>query len=157
MRVFPILCVSLIAACFLSPSQYGAPGLVVNPNSPFDEYGNICWENEQARLDSFAIQLQNEPTVTGEIFVYAGRQSCRGEARYRGNRARNWVLKRGGLDPKRVVLIDAGFQRDVFTYLIIRPKGSAPYDIAPSLSEKEVSIKRCVDKVFERVLCLSSK
>jgi hypothetical protein len=156
-RFFPVLCLTLLAACLLPLSQHGAPEPTLTPNSPFDSYGNICWKDEQARLDSFALQLQNYPTASGEIFVYAGRQSCPSEAKYRGNRARNWVLKRGGLDTKRVVVIDAGFQRDVFTYLIIRPKGADPYDVPSSLSKEEVSIKRCVDKVFARVVCLDAR
>lgn len=157
MRLFPILPVAFLAGCFLTVSQPIAGTLSMDPNSPFDSYGNLCWEDEQARLDNFAIQLQNAPTVTGEIIVYAGRQSCPSEAKYRGNRARNWVLKRGGLDPKRVVVIEAGFYEAVTTYLIIRPNGSDPYDLRPGLSKNEVSIKRCVDKVFARVLCLPQK
>ena len=156
MRFFPVLCFTLLGACFLTLSQHSAPAPTLTPNSPFASYGNVCWEDEKARLDNFAVALQNAPTVTGEIIVYAGRQSCPSEAKYRGNRARSWILKRG-LDPKRVVVIDAGFQREVYTYLIIRPKGSDPYDVPGSLSKKEVSIKRCVDKVFARVVCLDAR
>lgn len=156
MRLFAIICVAFLAACFFTVPQPIAGTLSVHPNSPFDSYGNICWEDEQARLDNFAIALQNAPTVTGEIIVFAGKQSCSGEARYRGNRARNWILKRR-LDPKRVVVIEAGFHEEVTTYLIVRPKGSDPYDLRPTLSKKEVSIKRCVDKVFARVVCLDAR
>ena len=156
MRIFPLLCVAFLLACFLPSSQHGAPEPTLTPSSPFDSYGNICWQDEQARLDNFAFQLQNYPTASGEIIVFAGKQSCSGEAKYRGNRARNWILKRG-LDPKRVVVIEAGFYEDVTTYLIIRPKGSDPYDLRPGLSKKEVSIKRCVDKVFARVVCLDAR
>ena len=145
--------VALVALCFLLFAQHRASTV---PSSPFDQYGNICWENEKARLDNFAIQLQNYQSATGEIIVYAGEQSCNGEAKYRGNRARNWVLKRG-LDPKRVVVKDGGYLREMSIYLIVRPQGADPYDTPPSLPKKEVSIKRCVDKVFKRVLCLDHK
>src|SRR6185503_8202733 len=33
----------------------------------FDEYGNIRFNDEKARLDNYAIQLQNEPTAQGTI------------------------------------------------------------------------------------------
>jgi hypothetical protein len=155
-RFFPILCVSLIAACFLPSSQYGATGPVSNPNSPFDSYGNLCWQDEQARLDNFAIQLQNDRTLTGEIIVYAGRISCRDEAKYRGNRARNHLIKRG-VYSKRVIVKDGGFQPDISTVLSLRPNGAPPYDVRPSLTKDEVSIKRCIDKVFEKVLCLEGR
>ena len=140
----------------LASTNRGTGVSLVTPSSPFDQYGNICWEDEKARLDNFAIQLQNYPSASGDIIIYAGRQSCRGEARYRANRAKDWVVKRG-VESKRVMVIDAGFQSDLTTYLIIRPKGSAPYDTPRSLPKQDVSIKRCVDKVFERVLCLDSR
>ena len=31
----------------------------------FDEYGNIKFNDEKARLDNYAIQLQNEPGAQG--------------------------------------------------------------------------------------------
>src|SRR5205823_13125607 len=37
------------------------------PAIKFDEYGNIRFNDEKARLDNFAIQLQNEPTAQGYI------------------------------------------------------------------------------------------
>ena len=123
-------------------------------NSPFDSYGNICWEDEQARLDNFAIALQNQPTSTGHIMVYAGRISCPDEAKYRGNRAKNWLLKRG-VSPHQIVVRNGGYQKEVHTMLVIYPKGAADYDYPLSLPKNEVSIrKRCFDKMFAKVLCL---
>src|SRR6185369_3346206 len=54
------------------------------PPVKFDEYGNIRFNDERARLDNYAIQLQNDPTGTGTIIVYG---SCEGEAQSRGDRA----------------------------------------------------------------------
>ena len=127
---------------------------VPTPSSPFDSYGNLCWEDEQARLDNFAIALQNQPTATGHIMVYAGQFSCPDEAKYRGNRARSWLLKRG-VSPGQIVVRNGGFQKEVRTMLVVYPKGASEYDYPTSLAKDEVSIrKRCVDKVFEKVLCL---
>jgi hypothetical protein len=36
-----------------------------------DEYGSIRFGDEQARLDNFAIELQNDPTARGFIIIYA--------------------------------------------------------------------------------------
>lgn len=156
MRLFPILCAALLVTCFIPLGLRSAPRLHVNPITPFDEYGNICWDNEQARLDNFSIQLHNDPNLTGEIIVYAGRISCRDEAKYRGNRARNHVLRRG-VHSKRVIFRDGGFQLDIQTVLSLRPNGVPPRELRQSLRKDEVSIKRCVDKVFEKVLCLESR
>ncbi len=35
------------------------------PAVKFDEYGNIKFNDEKARLDNYAIQLQNQPGVSG--------------------------------------------------------------------------------------------
>ena len=40
-----------------------------------DGYGNIRFLDEKARLDNFAIQLQNEPKTQGYIIVYAGQKA----------------------------------------------------------------------------------
>ena len=124
--------------------------------TPFDEYGNICWEDEQARLDNFAIQIQNDPTLVGYIVVYAGRISCLDESKYRGNRARNYVLKRG-VDPKRVIFKDGGYRPDIQTVLHLQTNDKPDYEIKPELKKDEVFIKRCFDKVFAKVLCLNKR
>ena len=37
-----------------------------------DEYGNIRFNDEKARLDNFAIELQNDPTAQGYLVCYGG-------------------------------------------------------------------------------------
>jgi len=144
----------LLFACFLPLSTNNARTTSVI--TPFDEYGNICWEDEQARLDNFAIQIQKDPTLVGYIVVYAGRISCLDESKYRGNRARNHVLKRG-VDPKRVIFKDGGYRTDIQTVLHLQPKDEPDYEINPGLKKDEVLIKRCFDKVFAKVLCLNKQ
>lgn len=141
----------LLFACLLPLSTNNARTAPVI--TPFDEYGNICWEDEQAHLGNFAIQIQHDPTLVGYIVVYAGRISCRDESKYRGNRARNHVLKRG-VDPKRVIFKDGGYRPDIQTVLHLQPKDKPDYETTPKLNKDEVSIRRCFDKVFAKVLCL---
>jgi hypothetical protein len=128
--------------------------MTVTPNSPFDSYGNLCWQDEQARLDNFSIQLLNDPNLIGYIVVYAGRISCRDEAGYRGSRARSWVLSRK-VDPKRVIFKDGGYRREMQTVLHLQPKDEPDYQPQPTLKRDKVSVKRCIDKVFELKLCLN--
>jgi len=75
----------------------------------FDEYGLIRWGDEQARLDNFAIQLQNEPDAIGYIFVYDGNNVCEGEARARAVRARDYVVNHRGIAWNRVMWRYDGF------------------------------------------------
>ena len=154
MKLISLLCLLLVAASLLGNRAYPSS---TTPNSPFDEYGNICWDDEKARLDNLAIQLQKQPTATGEIMVYAGRISCNDEAKYRGNRARDWLKKRG-VPSHQVIVKDGGFQKDVLTILIIVPREARSYDYPSSLPRDKISIRRrCIDKVFARVLCLNKQ
>ena len=153
MRLAAVISLVLFGFCLL-PLHERARSLPATPSSPFDDYGNICWEDESARLDNFAIALQNQPTATGHIMVYAGRLSCPDEAKSRGNRAKSWLVQRG-VPPRQIVVRNGGFQKEVRTMLVVYPKGADDYDYPTSLPKDEVSIrKRCVDKVFARILCL---
>jgi len=155
MRTIAFACIVIVVGSLSLLFDHRTSSSAATPNSPFDDYGNICWENEQARLDNFAIQLQNQPTATGEIMVYAGRISCNDEAKYRGNRARDWLKKRG-VPSRQIIVKDGGFQQEVRTILIVVPKGARSWDYPSSLSKEKVSVRRhCVGKVFARVLCLN--
>jgi hypothetical protein len=57
--------------------------------TPFDESGNVCWEDELSRLDKFAIHLQKDETLVEYVVVYAGKQSCEGEANIEPNARRS--------------------------------------------------------------------
>src|SRR6185295_14720076 len=65
----------------------------VKPANPlpvkFDEYGNIKFNDEKARLDNYAIQLQNQPGSQGYIIAYG---SCEGEAQARADRAKDYLV-----------------------------------------------------------------
>src|SRR6185295_5101468 len=63
------------------------------PKTPvkFDEYGDIKFNDEKARLDNYAIQLQNDPAAQGYILAYG---SCAGEAQARADRAKDYLVKR---------------------------------------------------------------
>src|ERR1043166_4409204 len=86
----------------------------------FDEYGLIRWRDEQARLDNFAIQLQNEPDEIGYIFVYDGNNVCEGEARARAVRARDYVVRYRHIAWNRVMLRYGGFRGDDFL-IVLQP------------------------------------
>lgn len=129
-------------------------GNVSAPDSPFDTYGNLCFEDEKARLDNFAIALQQNPDFIGLIFVNAGNQSCAGEARYRADRARKWIGKRG-IKPGRIIVKDVGFEEEVATTLLLWPKDKPPYEGLPGrLARSEVKIFRhCRGRIFRPVKC----
>ena len=79
------------------------------PDRLFDEYGLIRWEDEQARLDNFAIQVTNESDSIGYIFVYDGENVCAGEAQARAVRAKNYIVEHRGVPWNRVIWRHDGY------------------------------------------------
>ncbi len=91
----------------------------------FDEYGDIKLEDEKSRLDNFAIQLINDPHSSGLILMVAGQPTFEGEAAYRLDRARSYLVKNRGIDSSRIVTKDCGFRKDLTLTLRIVPDGAA--------------------------------
>ncbi|HEX7334563.1 MAG TPA: Ig-like domain-containing protein [Pyrinomonadaceae bacterium] len=99
------------------------------PAQRFDEYGNIRFNDEKARLDNYAITLQNQPGSTAVIIVYG---SCEGEAQQRGDRARDYLVNTRGIEAGRITVIDGGCRTDLLVQLWIVPPGSTPPSADPA-------------------------
>jgi len=87
----------------------------------FDEYGNIRFNDEKARLDNFAIQLQNEPGAQGYIIGYG---NCGSAGQERGNRAKDYLVNTRGIDAGRLVVVDGGCMPELKVQLWIVPSGA---------------------------------
>jgi hypothetical protein len=97
------------------------------PALKFDEYGNIKFNDEKARLDNYAIQLQNAPGSSATIIAYG---SCAGEAQARADRAKDYLVNTRGIEAGRITTIDGGCRSDLTVQLWIVPTGA----IAPAAS-----------------------
>ena len=97
----------------------------VKPPKPvsqkFDEYGNIRFNDEKARLDNYAIQLQNQPGSAGTIIVYG---TCTGEGQQRGDRAKDYLVNTRGIEAGRITVVDGGCRSDLTVQLWIVPAGA---------------------------------
>jgi hypothetical protein len=87
----------------------------------FDEYGNIKFNDEKARLDNYAIQLQNAPGSTGTIIAYG---SCAGEAQARADRAKDYLVNTRGIEAGRITTVDGGCRSDLTVQLWVVPTGA---------------------------------
>jgi len=96
---------------------------LIPPAVKFDEYGNIKFNDEKARLDNYAIQLQNQPDSQGYILAYG---SCDGEAAARANRAKDYLVNTRGIDAARLMTVDGGCRADLMVELWIVPRGATP-------------------------------
>ncbi|HEY5884470.1 MAG TPA: hypothetical protein VIT88_07265 [Pyrinomonadaceae bacterium] len=113
---------------------------------PFDQYGDIDFEDEKARLDNFAIQVSQVKDSTGYIFVYAGRRTYEGEAAERLLRVRRYVVEYRQIPADRIITVDAGYRDDLETVLIIGPKGATPPVAMPTISPHEVELTKPIPK-----------
>ena len=120
----------------------------------FDEYSNISFDKEKARLNEFISLLRAEPNVTAYILAYAGQQACAGEAQERANRAKNYLRRAGGIRPARLQIVDAGYQENWQIDLYVAPPNSLPlmYEVIASndghLTRANVKVVKCKRKSY---------
>jgi hypothetical protein len=88
-----------------------------------DEYGNIRIGDEKARLDNFAIGLQNEPGLIAYVVAYGGRRGRRNEARNRADRAVNYLVNSRGILPEQVTAVDGGLREELTVELWVSTRG----------------------------------
>lgn len=114
-----------------------------------DEYGDISFESEKGRLDSFAEQLDrhshkdpNYEDTSAYIVVYAGRRARAGEAGARAARAKEYLVKERGIDPVRITAVDGGHREELTVELYLVPPGEKPPIPEPTVDPNEVQIIR---------------
>jgi hypothetical protein len=103
----------------------------IPPAVKFDEYGNIKFNDEKARLDNYAIQLQNQPGSTGTIIAFG---TCAGEAQARADRAKDYLVNTRGIEASRITTVDGGCRSDLTVQLWIVPQGAT----APAASTENI-------------------
>ena len=91
-----------------------------------DRYTNIPRDDEKARLDNFAIQLQNEPSAKGYIVVYGGPRTNSAEKQKRIKRAQDYLVSTRGIDASRIVTMDGGSRDELAVELWVVPLGADP-------------------------------
>lgn len=92
----------------------------------FDEFPDISRNDEKARLDNFAIELQNDPTATAYVVVYPGRRSKRGDVQHHSSRIIDYLVHSRGLDESRIVTLVGATREQLHVELWVTPQGAAP-------------------------------
>ena len=121
-----------------SPSSVQPPG--ANEKEylirKFDEYSNIRFSDEKARLNNFAIYLQkDEPKSKGYIIAYASENMRSGEAQARAKRAKDYLVKMRGIEATRIVTIDGGCRDRLEVELYALPSSMSPPTPRPYCNE----------------------
>jgi hypothetical protein len=92
----------------------------------FDEYYDIARNDEKARLDNYAIQLQGEPGAQGYIIVYPSSKAKSDEAQARATRISDYLVNSRGIDASRFTITMGRARENWLIELWIVPQGAQP-------------------------------
>lgn len=92
----------------------------------FDEFGDIKYSDLAARLDNFAVQLQNEPGTRAFIMIYRSRRDFPSSYSRLAGRIKNYLVQSRGIAVERIVTIDGGVAPSLVQELWIVPIGATP-------------------------------
>ena len=142
------LCVIITVLCVFGPTPIRGENhyatrqrglLVAKEPRLWDEYGNIRLNDERARLDNFAIAMQNEPNSKAYLIGYGGTTAavkCHGLAR--AYRAKQWLVNGRYIETRRIIMIDGGFRSEPATELWLVRKGEAAPRPSETVARKKV-------------------
>ena len=111
----------------------------------FDAYGDIRFNDEKARLDNFAIELQNKPRATGYVIYYNGpRRKGSLDGAARAERAVGYLDRVRDINRSRIVIKDGGYRESCFAIeLVICDVG----ETQESFAQDDPFIRKKLDKV----------
>lgn len=92
----------------------------------FDEFPDIQRNDEKARLDNFAVELQNDPASTAYVIVYPGTRGPAAEAQKRASRIVDYLVNTRQLDTQRIVTIVGSPRNELMVELWVCPQGLTP-------------------------------
>jgi len=95
-------------------------------SNQFDVCCGCASDDQKARLDNLAIELQNNPTTTAYVIVYAAKKSQQAHAPGLMNRLKDYLVSKRGIDPSRVVTVDGGSRDEDCMELWLVPRGAVP-------------------------------
>lgn len=98
------------------------------PPSPrkFDEFVSRAFDDDKARLDSFAIELQTNPDTQGYIIMYQGTEKGSRDVEKISKRALDYLVNSRGIDPRRIVFTNWGTRQETTYELWVIPPGAQP-------------------------------
>lgn len=114
------------------------PERIEHPSRQFDVCCSCSFDDQKARLDNLAIELQNDPTAKTYVIAYGGRTSRIGQADLLGDRARNYLVTNRGIDQSRITVMNGGFREEDCVELWIVPSGATLPQPSPTVQAGDV-------------------
>jgi hypothetical protein len=118
------------------------PVKIVLVSREFDECVNCTFDDQKARLDNLAVELQNDQSTRAYVIAYGGRQSPLAKVEVLMKRARDYIVDERGIDASRLVIVNGGFRESDSVELWIVPAGAAPPRATPTVQAGEVNPPR---------------
>jgi len=109
-----------------------------NPSRQFDVCCSCSFDDQKARLDNLAVELQNDPSTTSYVIAYGGRNSRVGQADMLGDRARDYLVTNRGIDQSRITVLNGGFREEDCVELWVVPSGATTPAATPTVDASEV-------------------
>jgi hypothetical protein len=97
----------------------------------FDEFPAIAYNDEKARLDNYAIELQNDPAATGYVIVYTGRRGHPGEVQKHTTRIVDYLVNSRGINGQRILTLVGPSRDELLMELWLCPQGTNPPGLVP--------------------------
>jgi hypothetical protein len=98
----------------------------------FDQYSDLSFADEKARLDNFADRLRKQPNFKGYIIVYPGTHMPPADMQARAKRARNYLVKTRGISADRVITVNGASREKFKVELYALPTSLSPSAINPT-------------------------
>jgi hypothetical protein len=105
----------------------------------FDTCWSCSYDDQKARLDNLAVELQNDPTTTTYLFAYSGKTSPAGYADRLLARARDYLVSLRGIDAARIVLVNGGFRESDCVEVWLVPQGAVAPQASPTVQPGNIS------------------
>ena len=99
----------------------------------FDECNGCSLDDQKARLDNLAVELQNDLSARAYIIAYGGRTSPIGQVDRLMSRSREYLITQRGIDASRLVVVNGGFREVDSVELWVVPSGAEPPRATPTI------------------------
>ncbi len=109
---------------------------------PFDQFPSVAFDDDKARFDNLAIELQNAPDSQAYIIIYAGRTSRVGQADALGRRTLDYLTNQRGVDARRITIVNGGYRDTDFIEIWICPPGAKTPEATPTVQPGDVKPTR---------------
>jgi PEGA domain len=108
----------------------------------FDECNNCTFDDQKARLDNLAVELQNDPSTRAYVIAYGGRMSPVGQVEKLMSRARDYLVTQRSIDASRLVVVNGGFREDDSVELWVVPSGASAPQPTPTVQAGEIKRRK---------------